>query len=63
MNALSLQLWGILSGCPEKSYVPLNSERCIQRLKNIKILLCHFLLIKIERNPYITAILVYCSVQ
>ena len=48
----------------EKSYVPLNSEKCIQNLKKIsKNLFCRFLLIRMEKNAHITSILVYCSLK
>ena len=47
-----------------KSYVPLNSEKCIQNLKKYpKKIFCRFLLIRVERNAHITSNLVYCSVK
>ena len=56
---------GIFGGCSEKkSYVPFNSEKCIRSLKIYQnFILSFFLLIKMEWNPYITSILVYCCVQ
>ena len=47
----------------EKSYMPLNSEKCIQNLKKYQKIICCFLLIRMERNAHITSNRVYCSVK
>ena len=54
MRIFELMFW-------EKSYVPLNSEKCLQNLKKKYFVV--FLLIRMVRNVHITSILVYCSVQ
>ena len=64
LNDLPLQNYGdVKVAVLRKVLCALKLKKIIQNLKKYQNFILSFLLIKIERNPEINSILVYCSVQ